>query len=117
MEFYLGLASGVFPQESVSLHQLDVVLLSHANVQDALVVPPGPLGLLDDGCQGVGEIFEQQVLFLHVHPEDPIEELAHLVVALVKGEHARAVLAGGDQTHADKAVGDIWERSGVIKGR
>ena len=107
MELYLGLARGVFPDEGVSPGQLHMVLLSHADVQNALVVPPRPLGLLDDGCQGVGEIFEQQVLFLHVHPEDPIEELAHLIVPFVQGQHAGAVLTTGDQTNPDQSVGNV----------
>ena len=50
-----------------------------------LVVSPRPLGLLDDGCQGVGEVFEQQILLLNVHTQYSVEKLAHLVVTFVKG--------------------------------
>ena len=76
-----------------------------------LVVSSGPLGLLYDGSKGVGEVFEQEVLLLNVHAQDPVEELAHLVVSLVQGQHPGAVLTGGDQTNSNKAVSDIWERN------
>jgi hypothetical protein len=36
MEFDLGCAGGVLPHKGVRLHQLHVVLLGHAHVQDAL---------------------------------------------------------------------------------
>ena len=76
-----------------------------------LVVSARPLGLLYDGSKGVGEVFEQEVLLLNVHAQDPVEELAHLVVSLVQGQHPGAVLTGGDQTNSNKAISDIWERN------
>ena len=39
MQLDLGLASGVLPRETVRLHQLHSILLGHADVEDALVVP------------------------------------------------------------------------------
>ena len=107
MELYLSLASGVFPQESVSPSQLHPVLQRGPHVQDALVVPPGPLGALDDGVERVGEVLEQLVLFLHVHPQDPIEKFAHFIVAFVQGENTGTVLTAGDQTHSYQAVSNV----------
>ena len=74
-----------------------------------LIVSAGPLGLLYDGRKGVREVFEKEVLLLHVHAQDPIEKLAHLVVSLVQGQNPGAVLTGGDQADSNQAVSDIWE--------
>ena len=97
----------MFPEKCVSLDKLHVILLCHPDIEDTLVVSPRPLGLLYDGSKGVGEVFEQKVLLLHVHAQDPVEELAHLVVSLVQGQHPGAVLTGGDQTNSNKAVSDV----------
>ena len=80
-----------------------------------LVVSARPLGLLYDGSECVGEIFEQEVLLLHMHAEDSVQELAHLVVSLVQGQHPRAILAGGDETDSNQAVSDIYEEAKITK--
>ena len=42
-----------------------------------------------------------------MHSKDPVEELAHLVVALVQGQYPGAVFVRGDQTHSNQAISDI----------
>ena len=74
--------------------------------------PATSFGLTDYSSEGVREVFEEQVLLLDVHAENPVEELAHLVVALVQGEHPRAILARRDQPHTDQPVRNVWVISG-----
>ena len=73
--------------------------------------PAASLSLADDRGEGVWEILEEQILLLNMHSKDPVEELAHLVVALVQGEHSRAVLAWRDQPNTDKAISNVWKFS------
>ena len=90
MQLNLGLPCSVFPEKCVSLYQLNVILLRHPDIEDTLrslsslahvnktitfhsvffthlIVSAGPLGLLYDGRKCVREVFEQEVLLLHVH--------------------------------------------------
>ena len=122
MELDLGLSCSVLPEECVSLHKLHVILLRHSNIKDTLktciikrsfinaciichflcphlIVSAGPLRLLYDGRKCIREVFEQEVLLLHVHAQDPVEELTHLVVSLIQGQHTGAVFTGSDQSN------------------
>ena len=74
---------------------------------DYLVVFACSLCLSDDSVERVGEVFEEGVLLLHVHPQYPIEELRHVVVALVKGQSPRHVLRIGNQAHAHQAISNV----------
>ena len=72
-----------------------------------LVIFPRALGLSYDGVECVGKIFEQHVLLLDVHAQDPIEELGHVVVSLVQSQRTGHVLRVGDQTHPNQTVGNV----------
>ena len=50
-----------------------------------------------------------------MHAENPVEELAHLVVSLVQSQHPGAILAGGDETDSNQAVSDIYEEAKITK--
>lgn len=73
-----------------------MIFFCQSDVQDSLVIASGPLGLRDDGVERVGEILEQPVLELDLHAENPVQELGHVVVALVQNELAGVVLVLGD---------------------
>ena len=64
-----------------------------------LVIPPSPLSLTDNSSECVREVLEEKILLLHVHAQYPVEELAHLIVPLVKSEYPWTVLARGYQTN------------------
>lgn len=72
-----------------------------------LCLPSRSFSRRDDSGQGIREIFEEKVLQFDRQSKDSVEELGHVVVAFVQGQHAGHVLALSDQTDANETVGDI----------
>jgi hypothetical protein len=69
--------------------------------------PARSLRCRDDSGQSVREILEEEVLQLDRKSKDPVEELGHVVVALVQRQHAGHVLALSDETDTDQSVGNV----------
>ena len=93
-------------RERVQLFAPHIVLI-RSQIQDAHIVAAGLLGLIHDGGQSVGKVFEQPILQIDRHAQDAVQEFRDVVVVLVQRQYTRIRFAVADDPNSDQCSGNI----------